>query len=131
MQLEIIHGADAFCLENYAPKAPAPKSAPPESVPEVRAGFSELYSNKHEKLLLRVEHIERMDAIRKAFNRNRLHAAEPPMTTSDIVNASLDFIFQHRIAFAVLKSANDLPKFLAEQVYRDVFSRWRQWTEAF
>jgi len=131
MQLEIIRGPDAYCLENYAPKPAAPATKSVEPVPEVRRGFSELYSNKHEKLLLRVEHVERMDEIRKAFNKARLHPAEPPMTTSDLVNASLDFVFQHRIAFAALKSADDLPKFLAEQVYRDVLSRWRQWTESF
>lgn len=160
MQLEIIHGPEMYSPDNYAckdpacpvhgrgslvsrrteppsaPKAalnppPARPAAPADTVPEVRGGFSEVYSTKHEKLLLRVEHIERMDAIRRAFNKGRLHAAKAPLTTCDIVNACLDFVFQHRIAFPALKDAHDLPKFIAEQVYRDALSRWRQWNEAF
>ena len=142
---EIIHGPESYAPENYRCEDPAcqahgraqaasksaPSTAATQPVPEVRGGFSEVYSNKHEKILLRVEHIERMDAVRKAFNDNRLHPAAAPLSTSDIVNACLDFVFQHRIAFAALKSAQDLPKFIAEQTYRDVLSRWRQWTEAF
>lgn len=114
-----------------APKAPAPPRPPADSIPEVRGGFSEVYSTKHEKLLLRMEHIERMDTIRKAFNRNRLHGAQAPMTTSDLVNACLDFVFQHRIPFHKLAEASDLPRFLAENVYRDAVSRWRQYNELF
>lgn len=150
MQLEIIHGPESYSPENYLCKDPAcpahgrGQAAPPrplappaqpetpaESIPEARGGFSEVYSNKHEKILLRIEHVERMDAIRKAFNAGRLHSQQPPMTTSDIVNACLDFAFQHRIPFSALKRADDLPKFIAESVYRDVVSRWRQWNEVF
>lgn len=150
MQLEIIHGPESYSPENYlctdpacpahgrspvAPPRPPAPFAPPEasdeSLPEVRGGFSEVYSNKHEKILLRVDHVAKMDAIRKAFNAGRLHAEQPPMTTSDIVNACLDFVLQHRIAFAALKRAEELPKFIAESVYRDVVSRWRQWNEVF
>lgn len=149
MQLEIIHGPEMYSPDNYAckdpacpvhgrggavprrPEPPARPEAPAESVPEVRGGFSEVYSTKHEKLLLRVEHVERMDAIRRAFNKGRLHGAKAPLTTSDIVNAALDFMFEHRLAFSALKDVHDLPKFIAEQVYRDVLSRWRQWNEVF
>ena len=149
MQLEIIHGAEMYAPENYlckdpacpvhgrpeaSPRPPARPAAPAAaavSVPEVRGGFSEVYSTKHEKLLLRVEHIERMDAIRKAFNKGRLHGAKAPMTTSDIVNASLDFVLQHRIPFHKLAEAAQLPGFIAEHVYRDAASRWRQWNEVF
>lgn len=146
MNIEIIHGPESYAPENYlckdadchvhghvqtAPKPPMRPVAASQPVPEVRGGFSEVFSTKHEKILLRVDHIERMDAVRKAFNKARLHSAEPPLTTSDIVNACLDFVFQHRIAFSALKRAQDLPKFIAEHTYRDVLSRWRQWTEAF
>jgi hypothetical protein len=34
-------------------------------------------------------------------------------------------------SFAQRISGRDLPKFIIEQTYRDVLSRWRQWTEAF
>lgn len=150
MQLEIIHGPESYSPENYLCKDPAcpahgrgqvaapPSAAPlalPEaeagSIPEVRGGFSEVYSNKHEKILLRVEHIERMDAIRRAFNKSRLHPAKSPMTTSDIVNASLDFVFEHRVPYHALRDVQGLPNFIAEHIYRDAVSRWRQWNEAF
>lgn len=133
-----VHGRGGAVTRLEPPAEPAPAPTPPplrpagpESVPEVRGGFSEVYSTKHEKLLLRVEHIERMDAIRKAFNKSRLHGAQAPMTTSDLVNAALDFIFEHRIPFPALRNAGDLPAFLTEHIYRDMLSRWRQWTERF
>lgn len=112
-------------------KTPAQPQTPTESIPEVRRSFPEVYSNKHEKILLRVEHIEIMDAIRSAFNMSRLHEGKAPLTTSDIVNSCLDFVFEHRIAFAALKDAHDLPKFIAEHIYQEVLSRWRQWNEVF
>lgn len=158
MQLEILHGPDMYWPENYeckdpgcpvhgrrdaarrepprAPSAPEPRPkaatiVPRESIPEPHGRFSEVYSNKHEKLLLRVEHIERLDAIRKAFNSSRVHSSKAPLTTSDIVNACLDFVLQHRIPFQQLAAAEAIRDLIAEAVCREIVSRWMQYNEAF
>lgn len=140
MKLEILRGP-----EQYLPEYLMSKLQPPEpsgsaqaaidsvqdAIPEPARSYSELYSNKHEKLLLRTDHIDRMDAIRRNFNKQRIHEGRRLLTTSDIVNAALDFVFEHPIPFHRLADAEALRELIAEHVYRDVVSRWRQWTERF
>lgn len=146
MQLEILHGRDAFLPEYLRAKLRMPEAAParvvqqpkvarnPEpdgAIPEPTRHYSDLYSNKHQKLLLRSDHIEMMDAIRRRFNKSRLHAERRSLTTSDIVNACLDFVMEHRIPFDRLANADDLPELIGESVYRSAVSRWRQFNEVF
>lgn len=146
MALEILRGPDSFDPERlfsadrkpveHISRHPVARSntmLQPDvgSIPESRPGYSEIYSNKHERLLLRSDHIARMDAIRKSFNESRIHPGQRALTTSDIVTSALDFAMQHRIPFYELAEADDLPRFMAEHIYRDVLSRWRQWNELF
>lgn len=139
MKLEILRGAEQFLPENLALE-PVPitsdgdgpaRERSEDAIPEPASFYSELYSTKHEKLLLRTDHIDRMDAIRRHFNAQRIHPDRARLTTSDIVNAALDFVFEHPIPFHRLADTDALRELIAEHVYRDVISRWRQWTERF
>ena len=143
MPLEIIHGPESYALENYScedvacpvhrpqTKRPAPPLTDDDSIPEARGGYSDVYSSKHEKLLLRLDHIDRMDAIRRTFNKNRLHESKAPLTTSDIVNACLDFVFEQRVPFHELKDSSELAGLIGNQVYRHAVYRWQQFNERF
>ena len=135
MQLEILRGPDSYSPETagYAPKAKAPgkPSVIEESIPESRGEYAEIYSTKHERILLRVDHITKMDAIRKSFNGDRMHPGQRALTTSDIVNAALDFAFEHRIPFSELQEADGIKELISKSVYRSVLSRWRQFNEQF
>ena len=125
--------------------ATSPKPAPPPSymlksrpkratlgaVPEARVRYSEVYSNAHQKILLRTDHVEKMDAVRKTFNKERVHGGQRSMTTSDLVNACLDFVFEHPIPFETLTSAEEVVGLVRRAVYLSAISRWRQWTETF
>ncbi|PIR14950.1 MAG: hypothetical protein COV48_17080, partial [Elusimicrobia bacterium CG11_big_fil_rev_8_21_14_0_20_64_6] len=57
-----------------------------------RPDYSNLYSNRHERLFLRQEHIERMLAIQKSCASRASQADQHPLALSDIVNACLDFV---------------------------------------
>ncbi len=139
MKLEILRGREQYLPEYLLSKLQPVEPVDAEraarnvqdAIPEPARSFSELYSNKHEKLLLRADHIDRMDAIRRNFNTQRIHEGRRSLTTSEIVNACLDFVFEHPIPFHRLADADTLRELIAEHVYRDVVSRWRQWNEVF
>ncbi len=139
MKLEILRGREQYLPEYLLSKLQPVEPVNTEraarnvqdAIPEPARSFSELYSNKHEKLLLRADHIDRMDAIRRNFNKQRIHEGRRSLTSSDIVNACLDFVFEHPIPFHRLADADTLRELIAEHVYRDVVSRWRQWNEVF
>lgn len=101
-----------------------------EAVSESFSDDPSLYSTKHEKLLLKVEHIERMDSIRHAFNSNEFRKPKRKLTTSDIVNAALDFVLDHA-TFHNLGSADDVSKHVASQIYKTTVSRHKQFNEIF
>ena len=144
MHLEILHGPASYSPENLAradhSRAHGPHSHRPiglngsvtdDAMPEPRGEYSELYSTKHERLLLRVDHITTIDAIRKGFNNRRIHLDQRALTTSEVVNACLDFVFEHRIPFHGLTDADDTRRMIGEHVYRSAVSRWRQLNEHF
>ncbi|MBI5631626.1 MAG: hypothetical protein HY921_12175 [Elusimicrobia bacterium] len=148
IELEILRGPESYFPENLQPtrkiwdrfqaesesSAPARSAKTPSSfddIPESRGGYAEIYSTKHQRVLLRVDHITKMDAIRKGFNASRLHPGQRSLTTSDIVNGVLDFAFEHRIPFYELQDADGLKDLISKSVYRSVLSRWKQFNEAF
>lgn len=102
-----------------------------EEVPAAKVRFSDVYSNAHQKILLRTDHIERMDAVRKAFNKRRAHQAKRSLTTSDLVNACLDFVFEHPIPFDRLDDAEGVRGLLRCSVYLSAVRRWREFNESF
>ena len=148
MELEILRGPAMYYPENlryvYGERSqlvqeqhelrdegPARLTVPDESIPASRGEYAEIYSTKHDRILLRVDHITKMDAIRKSFNRGRTHPGKRALTTSDIVNAALDFTFEHRIPLFELEEADGLKELISKSIYRSVLSRWRQFNETF
>jgi hypothetical protein len=85
-----------------------------------RRRYEEIYSNKHDRFVLREEHIAEMKRLMAEHNTDRApHLG--PLTMSDIVNASLDFAFEHPMAFRYLTSTQNLRESLAREVYQRAF----------
>ncbi len=135
MQLKILRGPESYDPETLGcvpvAEAPMKPAVREDSIPESRGEYAEIYSTKHERILLRVDHITKMDSIRKTFNGGRMHPGQRALTTSDIVNAALDFAFEHRIPFFELNEADGIKELISKSVYRSVLSRWRQFNETF
>ena len=140
MTLEILHGPEQYLLPQYLlaklqparPEAAAVRTSVGDAASSGPARkYSEVYSTKHETILLRLDHVERMDDIRRDFNRRKVHTGQRSLTTSDLVNGCLDFVFEHSLPFQQLMSADEVRPFVADHVRRDVVSRWKQWNEVF
>ena len=140
--MELLQGPDSYNLENYRPVRPAlptpemiKTTVPPieyrETPPVSQKRYAALYSNKHEKMLLRAEHIETMENIRNWFNKNRTHQGQTALTVSDIVNACLDFVFEHPIPFHRLNCATETHDFISRHIVQTTVSRWKQFHELF
>lgn len=88
------------------------------SAGERRRDYSNLYSNRHEKLLMRVEHIDRIKAIQRQHAAQALHEHRGSLTVSDVVNSSLDFVLEHVEEGLRFEEDSDLRDSIAEGVYR-------------
>lgn len=84
--------------------------------------YSDLYSNKHERLLLRVEHIERIKVIQRLHEAHKASEYQDPLTVGDVVNACLDFVFEHAEEFQKLGVPADIRSVIAEEVYQHLVS---------
>lgn len=82
--------------------------------------YDGLYSNRHERFVLRQEHISTLKRLSKEHARDRFGCGDP-MTMSDIVNAALDFALEHPLAFHASSSPDGLRDALAREVYRKAF----------
>lgn len=119
-----------------AHNAPDPSKAerpslPPAPTPQLRVGenarfvpwrvreFKEVYAPSKEKpVILKHEHAEKIDAIRRDYNRRRMHKSREPMTTSDVINAFLDFIFSHPgIPFDAVEDKEALAQTVCDHVH--------------
>ena len=85
-----------------------------------RKRYEGLYSNKHERLVLRVEHIEEMRRLVNEHNRE-CPGRGGPLSVSDIVNAALDFALEHPVAYQYSVDPDQLRETLAKEVYRRAF----------
>ncbi|MDE2141455.1 MAG: hypothetical protein KGJ84_03450 [Elusimicrobia bacterium] len=103
------------------PKAPlAPLGVPPLFRFPFQKQYSRLYSNRHDKFVLREEHIAELKRLVKEHNSDRSFRAEA-LSMSDIVNAALDFALEHPIAFHCRVSPDTLRESLSREVYRKAF----------
>jgi hypothetical protein len=84
-----------------------------------RRRYGGIYSNRHDKFVLREEHITELKRLVVEYNRDRSGRAEP-LSVSDIVNASLDFALEHPGAFLNHRRASsaEFRESLAHEVYR-------------
>ena len=80
--------------------------------------YGGLYSNRHDKFVLREEHIAELKRLVVEHNREGSgHVL--PLSMSDIVNTSLDFALEHPGAFLNhQRGSAELRAMLAHEVYR-------------
>ena len=119
-------------MYNNTPLPPLPSFKPlpptgtvkPSLVPlfqfDYKRHYSELYSNRHDRFVLRDEHVVELKRVMKDYNRAR-ERRFPPLTMSDVVNAALDFAFEHPVALARLGKPEEYRDALAREVYRKAF----------
>jgi hypothetical protein len=82
--------------------------------------YEGLYTNRHEKFVLRDEHIAELK--RLVIEHNKDHAARVgALSMSDVINASLDFTLEHPLAFRYITQTQDLRESLSREVYRRAF----------
>lgn len=79
--------------------------------------YGGLYSNRHEKFVLREEHIEELKRLVKEHHAERPRRFEP-LSMSDIVNAALDLAFEHPLAFHSRVDTGHLRDALGREVQR-------------
>lgn len=105
---------------------PLPPGGPskPVTVPLFRfayqRSYEELYTNRHDRFLLRGEHVEELKRVVREYNRERSRLM-PALGASDIVNAALDFAFEHPVALARLGEPEQYRDALAREVYRKAY----------
>jgi len=85
-----------------------------------RKGYGNLYTNRHEKFVLREEHVSELKRLMKEHNA-AYHGFTEAVSMSDIVNAALDFAFEHPMAFKYRSNSATLRDALAREVYRQAF----------
>ena len=105
-----------------SPAAPSLRElAAEEAVPLFRFDFqrryNSLYSTGNHKFVLRDEHVEELKRVVRKQNAERPPRLDP-LTMSDIVNAALDFAFEHPAAFNSHVDPSRLSESLGREVYR-------------
>jgi hypothetical protein len=78
--------------------------------------YGGLFSNRHDKFLLREEHIAELRRLVTEHNKENTGCAA--LSMSDILNACLDFALEHPTAFRNRRHTTDLRDSLAHEVYR-------------
>jgi hypothetical protein len=107
------------------PASPTPKeSGQSQAIPLFRFQFQKryggLYTNRHDKFVLREEHITELKRLVKEHNGERGFRSEP-LSISDIVNTALDFALEHPLAFFGRANPDHLREALGREVYRKAF----------
>lgn len=96
----------------------------PAVIPLFRFDFKRryegLYTNRHDRFVLREEHVAELKRISNDSSRERPRLM-PSLSPSDIVNAALDFAFEHPIAMARLGRPDEFRDALAREVYRKAY----------
>jgi len=99
-------------------------SARPETVPlfsfEFKKRYSGMYTNKHERFVLREEHVTELKRVVADYNRARLRHV-PVLSMSDVVNAALDFVLEHPVALTRIGKPDEFRDGLAKEIYRKAF----------
>jgi len=85
-----------------------------QTVPQRRDNSTGLY--RQEKLLLRSDHVDRIQAIKKEFLETKSHW-QPSMTLADVVNASIAFVLRY-VDFAELNSVEELDSYITSRLQR-------------
>lgn len=112
------------------PPLPPLKPSPPSSSPkpivvplfcfDFKRRYESLYTNRHDKFVLREEHVAELKRVIADYNRERPKLT-PALSASDVVNAALDFAFEHPVALARLGKPGEYRDALAREVYRKAY----------
>ena len=100
-------------------------SGRPRSRFEFAQNHCGLYSNKHDRFVLREEHIQTLKRLCQEHNRHRI-LPHRVMSMSDVVNAALDFVFSHQLSFKELPDPANARDIIAREAHRKVFLRAAQ-----
>jgi hypothetical protein len=82
--------------------------------------YEGLYTNRHDKFVLREEHVAELKRVITDYNRER-PSLTPALSASDVINAALDFVFEHPVALARLGKPGEYRDALAREVYRKAY----------
>ncbi len=82
--------------------------------------YEGIFTNRHDRFVLRDEHVAELKRVMKDYNRERPRLM-PALSASDIINAALDFAFEHPVALARLGNPEEYRDALAREVYRKAF----------
>ena len=100
---------------------PASKSAiPPLFGFRFKRYYGGLYTNRHDRFVLREEHVAELKRVTAEYNKAHERRI-PALSMSDVVNAALDFVFEHPVALARLQNPDDFRDDLAKEIYRKAF----------
>ena len=87
---------------------------------EFKRRYGGLYTNRHDRFVLREEHVAELKRVTAEYNKAHERRI-PALSMSDVVNAALDFVFEHPVALARLQNPNDFRDDLAKEIYRKAF----------
>ena len=109
-------------ITHHPPQSESRPSAPANALFRFifRKGYSGIYSNRHDKFVLREEHIAELKRLMKEHNGEYPGRTEA-VSMSDIVNAALDFALEHPMAFQYRSNSSNLRDALAREIYRRAF----------
>jgi hypothetical protein len=82
--------------------------------------YGGLYTNRHDRFVLREEHVAELKRVTTEYNRSRARNM-PVLSMSDIVNAALDFALEHPVALARLGKPEEYRDGLAKEIYRKAY----------
>ncbi len=81
-----------------------------------RRRYGGLYTNRHDRFVLREEHVAELRRVVAEHNKER--RGLDAISMSDVLNACLDFALEHPAAFRDRRAASELRDSLAHEVYR-------------
>ena len=110
---------------HHESRLPAPfLPAKPETVPlfgfDFKKRYSGMYTNRHDRFVLREEHVAELKRVVADYNRARPRHV-PVLSMSDVVNAALDFVLEHPVALARLGNPDEFRDGLAREIYRKAY----------
>lgn len=110
-----------------ADEAPAELPAPTEvKAPKLpfrfqfKRDYDSIYIVQGQKFVLREEHLAELRRLVTEFNRHNPNRTTP-LSMSDIINACLDFAFEHAVNLRTLTSTEEVRHAIAKEVYRKAF----------
>src|ERR1017187_9298359 len=77
--------------------------------------YGVLYTNRHDRFVLREEHVAELKRVTAEYNKTHKHRI-PALSMSDVVNAALDFAFEHPVALARLENPEEFRDDLAKEI---------------